>query len=405
MKTRTGATGALMIALLTMMCWPDSSHSQQVRQTLEKRAAHQRVRGEALHDALCASCHDGKEARALLAPDAAWQPGPLALLSHLNDPKHAHHDYSYLAEQDLMAIVQHIRQRAALTAVFDESHISEQLEQVRKSTPCPTSIKEHVTRFTQNDSPRTLKRGEAIWKAACASCHVGGGTTKKPAPDLGSQDTIWRRRATKISVLQGLTGEASIPEHEGIALDEETQIWPLVSWMRVELIPKDKLQPEPEIPMRGYVMTTCQRIVEALPRPEVPDAQLLDHAAWAATLPDIPVAEGDPMAPQKLAQLTALSAKQNKHLAQLTMDPCLGCHVEGLEPMESTDEGIARMIALLLGEQGSHPAFGKTYSLQHWSAILGAHYNYSAKVNVEHIAHKLKVHHAPAPIVQDTETP
>ncbi len=420
--TRIKLTATMSIALCVitaLLIWPEPSRSQDVRQTLKQRAQQQRAQGAALHDALCASCHDGTKHRDLLATDRSWRPGPLELLTTLNTSEPPHHDYSYLAETDLMAIVQHIRHEAKLDTTFDESHIPDKIAHIRTKSPCPDSLKAHVTEFTQDTSAATLERGKAIWEASCTSCHVGGGDGKKPAPALDDPATIWRRKANKLAILQGLsdvpltpanevvqrdprTGQplepqltsSKIPAHSEIQLDEETQIWPLVTWMTHELIPPEKLHEEPEIPMRGYILTHCQNISKALPRPEVESERLFDYKTWAQGLPDIPLDDMDPMAPQKRIRIEPLTTQQSVHLARLTTAPCLGCHVEGLDVMKGSEEAVRESLALLLGQsERAHPAFGKTYTLQHWSAVLGAYHGEGAPVDTRSIARLLKAHH------------
>lgn len=347
-------------------------HSQSYKnltpseRTLTAKAAHQRERGAKLHAALCTSCHDGKQTRDLLQPDPTWNPGPLTLLSALQDktpnPTNGH-NFRYLAEEDLMGMVQHIRQQAKLTQQFDEAHVPQHVEQTIYPTdpqtgdplaPCYEPIKQAIELELQDNSRDTLERGESLWSTRCASCHDASSDSKAPA--LTKLDTIWRRRVSRHSIYLTLTNEELIAAHKDLKRPEESsQWWPLLTWMKESgHVPAQKWSEEPEIPWRGEVVKLCRERSAVVKREPVPDALLDDPAAYWSTL------EEDTL----LKDTNAQSATELDATKLLLEQPCLGCHTD---PINASTKTL--IDALSAKSPQKHPDYSKTYTATQWHAI------------------------------------
>ena len=87
------------------------------------------------------------------------------LFGHATDAARGH-DFRYLAEHDLMAIVQHVRQSAQLDQHFDEAHVPVQIEQALYPkdpqtgdplSPCYEPLREVIEQELRDTSKETLE--------------------------------------------------------------------------------------------------------------------------------------------------------------------------------------------------------------------------------------------------------
>lgn len=357
------------IALATPTSTSSQHRSTSSARTLKEKATHQRERGERLHQALCASCHDGKQSRDLLRPDADWKPGPLTLLSelqgHATDAARGH-DFRYLAEHDLMAIVQHVRQSAQLDQHFDEAHVPVQIEQALYPkdpqtgdplSPCYEPLREVIEQELRDTSKETLEGGESLWKRECASCH----DPATNAPALTKLDTIWRRRVTKLNIYNTLRGEQMLDAHEEIAPpSQESAWWPMLNWLEQSgHIPAAKWSEEPDIPWRGVVLETCRTRSALVPREPVPDALLREPSVYWSSL--------DADALQKEMEARPIAVFDASRV--LLERPCLGCHEDPAKTIASMPSTQALLEALSAKSDTKHPHFSRTYTITHWQTL------------------------------------